>query len=112
MRSRLGDPKAGLAELRRAAQDPRYPKDTLSQSTLAYWAAYFGDPELSLRLLHDVPADPSMAHVLWRSILKDTRRLPGFKNLVRDLGLVSYWRTSGKWGEFCRPLGDDDFECS
>ena len=112
VRSRLGDPKAALAELRRIAREPDYPKDTWSRSLLAYWAAYFGDPELSLHLLRDVPADPSMAFVLWRLILKDTRRLPGFKTLVRDLGLVDYWRASGDWGEFCVPLGQDDFTCS
>jgi hypothetical protein len=63
-------------------------------------------------MLHEVPADPSMAFVLWRQILKDTRRLRGFKDLVRDLGLADYWRASGNWGEFCRPLGKDDFECT
>ncbi len=26
-------------------------------------------------------------------------------------GLVDYWRTSGNWSQFCRPLGADDFEC-
>jgi TolB-like protein/DNA-binding winged helix-turn-helix (wHTH) protein len=112
MRSRLGEPEAALAELRRVAADPNYPKDTGSQSVLAYWAAYFGDPEFSLRLLHEVPSDPSMAFVLWRQILSDTRRLPGFKDLVRDLGLVDYWRASGNWGQFCRPLGKDDFACT
>jgi TolB-like protein/DNA-binding winged helix-turn-helix (wHTH) protein/Tfp pilus assembly protein PilF len=112
MRSRLGEPQAALAELRRFAEDPGFPKDTSGRAALAYWAAYFGDPEFSLRLLHEVPADPSMAFVLWRLILKDTRRLPGFKDLVRDLGLVEYWRASGNWGEFCRPLGKDDFECT
>jgi hypothetical protein len=39
------------------------------------------------------------------------RQLPGFKDLVRDLGLVDYWRTSGKWSDFCHPVGEDDFEC-
>jgi Tfp pilus assembly protein PilF len=112
MRSRLGEPQAALAELRRFAEDPGYPKDTWGRAVLAYWAAYFGDPEFSLRLLHEVPADPSMAFVLWRLILKDTRPLRGFKDLVRDLGLVDYWRASGNWGEFCRPLGKDDFECT
>jgi TolB-like protein/DNA-binding winged helix-turn-helix (wHTH) protein len=111
IRSHLGEPQAGLAEVRRTAADPGYPKDTFARSTLAYWAAYFGDPEFALRLLHELPADPSAAFVLWRQILKDTRRLPGFKDLVRDLGLVGYWRASGNWGEFCRPLGEDDFEC-
>jgi hypothetical protein len=26
-------------------------------------------------------------------------------------GLVTYWRTTGEWGELARPLGADDFEC-
>jgi len=39
------------------------------------------------------------------------RRLPGFKDLVSKLGLVDYWRSSGNWGEFCRLVGADDFEC-
>jgi hypothetical protein len=30
---------------------------------------------------------------------------------VRELGLVDYWRASGKWGDFARPVGTDDFEC-
>ncbi len=25
--------------------------------------------------------------------------------------LVDYWRKSGKWGDICRPRGEDDFEC-
>ena len=44
-------------------------------------------------------------------MLSDVRRLPGFKDLARKLGLVDYWRKSGTWGDFCRPVGDEDFEC-
>jgi hypothetical protein len=29
---------------------------------------------------------------------------------VRDLGFVDYWRKTGKWSDFARPKGDDDFE--
>ena len=39
------------------------------------------------------------------------RKLPGFKDLLRDLGLVDYWRKTGNWADFVRPIGDDDFEC-
>jgi hypothetical protein len=48
---------------------------------------------------------------LWRPVENNVRRLPGFKDFVRELGLLDYWRTSGKWGEFCRPIGPSDFEC-
>ena len=46
----------------------------------------------------------------WRPVMADVRKLPGFKDLVRERGLVDYWREFG-WGEHCRPLGDTDFEC-
>ena len=48
--------------------------------------------------------------MLWNAGQADTRRLPGFKDLVTELGLVAYWREYG-WGDFCRPLGSDDFVC-
>jgi hypothetical protein len=33
-----------------------------------------------------------------------------FKDLLRDLGLVKHWRRIDNWGDFARPVGDDDFE--
>ena len=42
--------------------------------------------------------------------LAELRKDPRFKQLMRDLGLYDYWRASGKWGDFARPTGDDDFE--
>ena len=44
--------------------------------------------------------------------MKPMRQLPGFKDLVTKIGLVHYWRTTGNWGEFCHPVGKDDFECN
>ncbi|MFC1777443.1 hypothetical protein ACFL3I_08885 [Pseudomonadota bacterium] len=34
-----------------------------------------------------------------------------FHQQIVQAGLVDYWRESGKWGDMCRPLGEDDFEC-
>jgi hypothetical protein len=48
---------------------------------------------------------------LWSPLMTEMRKLPGFKELVREVGLVTYWRTTGEWGEFARPKGADDFEC-
>lgn len=112
MRTRLDQPQAALAELRRLAGDPGYPRDTVSQAALTLWAAYFGDPELSLQLVRNVPTDAAYAFVIWRRALMDMRQFPGFKSLVRDLGLVDYWQASRQWSDFCRPLGQDDFECT
>jgi len=47
---------------------------------------------------------------LWFPFLRDLRKTPAFKQFVRDLGFYHYWRASGHWGDYARPLGDDDFE--
>ena len=85
---------------------------------LARWAAYFDDPELALMALRSLPADDfsdAIAYTLWDKLMRDVRKLPGFKDLVRDMGLVDYWRETGKWSDFCHPIsssnGDNDFEC-
>ena len=28
-----------------------------------------------------------------------------------DTGLVDLWRQTGKWGDSCKPVGTDDFQC-
>jgi hypothetical protein len=48
---------------------------------------------------------------LWTMPYSTIRAQPGFKELMREAGIVDYWRASGKWGDFCKPVGDDDFEC-
>ena len=35
---------------------------------------------------------------------------PRAKAVIAEVGLPDYWREAG-WPAFCRPLGDDDFEC-
>ena len=47
---------------------------------------------------------------MWDPFLAPSWRQPGFKELVRDLGLVEYWRKYA-WPDMCRPQGDDDFRC-
>jgi TolB-like protein len=113
----LDNPPAALALLRRWGTDPNTPPQAFLLVVEANWAAYFGDAELSLSLLrsisiYDTSARTSVMFSLWRPVEKAVRRLPQFKNFVRDLGLVDYWRASGKWGDFCHPLGQSDFECN
>jgi len=38
------------------------------------------------------------------------RTTPEFKNHVEELKLVDYWRKDG-WGDYCKPVGDEDFSC-
>jgi serine/threonine protein kinase/tetratricopeptide (TPR) repeat protein len=48
---------------------------------------------------------------LWLLPHSRVRTLPGFKALLREAGIVDYWRKTGKWGDACKPVGPDDFEC-
>jgi TolB-like protein len=78
------------------------------------WAAFFGDYQLSLERLKAENAPERRWVVgfnIWRPIMAPVRKLPGFKDLVRDLGLVDYWREFG-WGQHCKPVGDTDFTCT
>ena len=92
---------------------------------IGLWLAYAGDPELALEALNTVVdaykyssaqiwtySDADVTQRLqWRPLMREVRRLPGFKDLVRKLGVADYWRKSGNWGDYCRPVGEDDFEC-
>ena len=44
--------------------------------------------------------------ILWMPEAEGFRRLPGFGRLMKDLGLVEYWKQYG-WPDDCRPAGDD-----
>jgi TolB-like protein/tetratricopeptide (TPR) repeat protein len=76
--------------------------------SLAGLADALGDRELVARILSD-PRFPEDA--IWMLPYSGVRSDPAFKQKLRDMGLVDYWRESGNWGDFCEPVGDDDFEC-
>lgn len=102
----LDAPEGAAAEIRQLASTATRAEKTI----LSQWAAYYHEPELSLDLLIEVAPHLSHPAMLWHPLSRDVRRLPGFKKLVRDLGLVDYWQVYG-WSDFCRPLGDEDFAC-
>ena len=78
---------------------------------MAQIAGYLGDPELALDIARrETDRNLQLIFFFWRPVLADMRRLDGFKDLVRDIGLVEYWRAY-EWPDFCRPLGEDDFTC-
>ena len=111
MQMLLDSPSAARAALRRYYDDPAF-KSPLPRSGIATWASYFDDDELALMTYRDLFATKAVAiRVIWRPIHKQMRRLPGFKDLLREAGLVDYWYASGHWGDFCRPASDGDFEC-
>ena len=46
----------------------------------------------------------------WSPELREVRQDPWFKDLMRTAGLAQFWRETGKWPDFCRPVGEADFE--
>jgi adenylate cyclase len=114
MRAKLDDPSAALAVLHRVYNNPGMGTPHMLM-VLSSWAAYFGDPDLALRAWRNIYIKggliTTLGSVVWMRGFRDMRRLPGFKDFLREVGLVDYWRESGDWGDFCRPVGDDDFEC-
>lgn len=111
MRAHLDSPEQAKVDLHRFYQDPAY-NNPFIRNVMSVWSSYFGDYELALKIHQELFQSRSfVVYSIWRPIHKPMRLLPGFKDLVRELGLVDYWRTSGKWGEFCVSVGDNDFEC-
>jgi hypothetical protein len=48
---------------------------------------------------------------VWRLIAQGEGSNPKLKALLRNAGLVDYWKKHG-WPDRCRAKGEDDFECS
>ncbi len=79
--------------------------------TIAYWAAYADDYELTYDALSKLPIDLATV-AFWQPVMKEFRKQAGFKDLLQERRIVDYWRETGNWGDFCRPVGEDDFECN
>jgi adenylate cyclase len=107
----MDDPPASRTLLTEALEDPAN-HDATRTTILGWHAALAGDDELALQALYRSFVDwrGGMVQGLWFPFLRRVHRLGGFKRLVRDLGLYNYWRASGNWGDFARPIGEDDFE--
>ncbi|MGB6452705.1 MAG: hypothetical protein WBE92_18295, partial [Steroidobacteraceae bacterium] len=107
----FGAPETILARLREAQAAPANQRSA-GQYKIAVWASWHGDTLLAASSLRRFAIDlyfPRLS-AFWIPLLSGARRTPEFKEILRNLGLVDYWRQSGKWGDFARPLGDDDFE--
>jgi TolB-like protein len=73
---------------------------------IARLAAQLGQPEVALNYWYGEPIGPG----IWDSFYTDMRKLPEFRTLLREKGLVDYWKDTGNWGEFCQ-LSTNDFDC-
>jgi len=74
-----------------------------------------GEPELALESMQAWMNQPDLDFRKywqpWSMPFTSVRSLPAFKQILIDAGIVDYWRATGKWGDFCKPVGVDDFEC-
>ena len=108
----LFEPEAALEVLRAAFDNPEMRAGAIQTAYLAISAALYGDIDLPLAVMRRIFIEMRMSvtRPLWLPELAQMRQDPRFKEILRELGLVDYWRASGCWGDLVRPLGDDDFE--
>jgi TolB-like protein len=108
----LDEPEAARAAIRRAADDPAN-DDATRMSIIAWYADHFGDRDLALEAMRRSLVDHggTVFAMLWWPYETELRADPRFKAIVRDMKLADYWRATGNWGDFARPVGTDDFEC-
>jgi hypothetical protein len=104
-------PEAARAAIRQAFDDPAN-QNASSLTGIFLYADLCGDKDLALAALRRAFVDLNKINFegLWWPFVTDLRTDPRFKDIVREIGLVDYWRVSGNWGDFARPLGRDDFE--
>jgi TolB-like protein/tetratricopeptide (TPR) repeat protein len=101
-----------LKEVRKAYQDPA-DHTVVRLELIAEFADYYGDKDLALAALRNQYVDASDVTLMfmWSPYATSLRTDARFKQMLRDLGLANYFLSSGHWGDFCKPLGKDDFEC-
>ncbi len=117
----LDDREAMLAILREAAKDPVYGGGRRSVIFQMETADALGDADVAVdalrRFLESVKGfnDGTMHHKaywqFWTTPHSSIRAHPEFKRLLIQTGVADYWRQSGRWGDGCKPVGADDFQC-
>jgi len=110
---KFDDREAALASLRAAFTDSET-QTANSMLWLSFFADHFGDTDLTLAALRRAYVDLGGTNIgmMWRPYRGAVRSDARFKDILREVGLVDYYRSSGNWGDYCQPLsGSEDFEC-
>jgi len=92
------------------ANPPAQLPDFFSELNFVY--AYTATPERMLDWPEKAAKDGDYRPLstVWWPTPPAMRKTERFKILVRNAGLVDYWRAHG-WPDLCRPVGTDDFIC-
>lgn len=116
----LGDRAAMLTRVRKALEGEAH------RGSIDFGHAYFvadalGDAELAVAALRrylearrgfkEGAMNQYDYSALWSAPYSRLRAHPEFKKLLIETGVAEYWRKTGKWGDGCRPVGADDFQC-
>ena len=75
-------------------------------------AAFVGQKEVALDAIF-LEAELSVIDIpglIWTPVYQPLRSEPRFLEFLRKMKMPEYWRAAG-WSEFCRPKGENDFEC-
>ena len=107
----IDDPKKAMAVLREASESPSC-QDGSRLGTIASFAMHYDDPDFATEMLYRgmVELNGFTLIDIWQPLFVPIRNHPRFKQMVKDVGLIDYWRKSGNWGDFARPVGEGDFE--
>ena len=105
----INSPREGLIELHRIYTDDKN-LSTAELGAIAIWAAYFGDTQLAMSSIEKGARISGDVMNCWLPVMREVRQIPRFKEFVREIGLVDYWKEYG-WPDLCRPVGYDDFVC-
>ncbi len=105
----IDSPEKGLFELHRIYNSDKN-LSSVSLHSISVWAAYFGDPDLAIDSMEKGARISADIMSFWLPVLKEVRLRPQFRDLMKEIGLVDYWKEYG-WPDLCRPVSDDDFVC-
>jgi TolB-like protein len=102
------------AKLLRTA--PARVKDPASVPELEFGLSFvYGYVGADIRLLDSYRRATQMGYGVgangsWSPAFKNLRKTQAYKNYLRSVGLVDYWRVKG-WPDLCHPTTGDDFVC-
>ncbi len=114
---RLATPQTARSMVQLALDSPANQNEASLRVILTF-ADYFGEREAAIvaaQRLAAMWATRGPLHAdfvfLWEPFKTTLRADPRFKAVLRAWGLVDYYHAARNWGDFCKPVGQVDFEC-